>query len=876
MTRGDTLSELCALVDKGDYCLLLGPKYSGRTTLLKALQQRRAEKGEFGTVHIRPFDLVLTDERRFFESFAVLLEQELQRGAGDGTQLWPQDIKSKNYAMATNPDEFNVFLDDLLSKINYRLVLMIDGIDRIPPNILTRLAHIAHALYQTRVTKAFLNNVSFVFAGAISLRYLTFYERPELSPFNVCTDVILRDVNPSEARNLLEQVNDTFGLALRYEAIEAIVEYAGGDLNMVQRMAFLALEHVGTTQEVDRSTVERVVQSITHVTVRHEEESLGYAAMLVEEDPPTLDLVLQLLKGQPCRYEPNASDAALYDEFNITYPEMAGALVLDRADGMPIAWRFRNKITRQFFERHFTPQRIVKIYSALGQFETAVKHCDDLLTKIRADFERNTLTFDDSDLKDVLIAFTNRIYEQSSYELAYHFLALLLREGFGCTAAKYYDYVHTQKTLRAVQFLSELFANDGEVINIDDEGSKGVLEVRALNTKLFAIESAPADTLKIAIPLLNINGDVTGVVSIHSPIEQDSWASLNFKIQIIQRAIRVINIALSKVELDHKGRIIDSARVIKESTQPLEIFVAHKFHDELLRNLREHLGRVSDVFRFEYVDERYRVGLLFNAIEEQIKAAGLCLFEMSMPNNNVYLELGLSIGLNRPGLMFTRDVKGEHIQVPPLVEGIFRFRYPNYHSLIEELTSRVDQLLKRYLVHRSEPDFVHFVSMKITPRQKVCRYAVVLDHNRFGDQEDYRHAVGEVLETHKLRAAYAIGLDVPVTEFVTEAAVSFRQFKLLDLLELIRHADVIIGRVEKMEEDSATGQVFVGLGIALGLAKPEIYMTRLLKDFKGSAISIPSDLKGLQIIEYSALADLKIGLNKKVSVAPDHASTQRL
>ena len=66
----------------------------------------------------------------------------------------------------------------------------------------TRLLRKAHGIYNMRADRknSFLKNISFNFAGSISLRLLTFDQDPTLSPFNVCTDFVLQDLAVSEAR----------------------------------------------------------------------------------------------------------------------------------------------------------------------------------------------------------------------------------------------------------------------------------------------------------------------------------------------------------------------------------------------------------------------------------------------------------------------------------------------------------------------------------------------------------------------------------------------------------------------------------------------------------------------------------------------------
>ena len=58
-----------------------------------------------------------------------------------------------------------------------------------------------------------------------SMRHLTFQERPELSPFNICEEIVLSDLDPVEARKFLDSICRTHRLRFTYDAISAVVEH---------------------------------------------------------------------------------------------------------------------------------------------------------------------------------------------------------------------------------------------------------------------------------------------------------------------------------------------------------------------------------------------------------------------------------------------------------------------------------------------------------------------------------------------------------------------------------------------------------------------------------------------------------------------------
>ncbi len=866
LARKEKIEEVISKIGEGEYCLILGPKYSGRTTLLRAVKAGlQAMPGNI-PVLVHPRELHPAGEKMFFESLAQFIEKELRHG-----KAWPTSLTLEKYRFQENPDVFNSFLDDVLQELGQKLVLLFDSIERIPPEYLARLGWIAHAYYETRTTKPSYRYVSFNFAGAISLRYLTHHMNPKVSPLRICHSVVLRDLSTREARNFLENINDEYQLGFTPDGIEEILHYIGGDTNLLQRVAGLALDAAGSSG-VDRQAVKRAVESL--LKDDHTEESLIYAMKRVEEDRQMFDLILHLLHRQLKPYEPSELEADLYDRYGITYQEMIGMLVLERVEGQPRYWAFRNKLTELFLHSHFNPQRIVRLYTEKMDFDAAVAHCGPLLESVRSEFESNIERFNDHDLKLILAAFTARIRAEDSHEFAYELMAKMLAQGFGCSAVTFYDYISPEGRLAAVTFLKPLFHNDGTEIKVTANGGEGKrIEVEAYKSQLYAVKSE-GDELHIAIPLKNMLEEVTAVITIHTQSRGNNWSRLDLKVRVVEGALNAINKALNQVEDKRKKHIISSVSRLRPTRSKMRVFVAHEFNEELLKNLRDHLGRVSQELKFIFVDQTNTGGLLFAKIMDEIRSSQLGLYEMSTPNNNVCLECGIGIGLNLPGILFIRTAKWSSraalARMPQLLDGLLPFTYQDYTGILENINAKLDRVLESYLDHQSDPSFVHFLGLRIPDRAKKLSYAAVLDHDEFGDQRDYRKTVEGVLGELDLKAVYPLDQQVSIDRYLNEASTGSTSSQLIDVMCLLQHADFVIGRVENIKTPRVA-QIFVALGYCLGRneiygAKPiRIQMSLLQKSPGKKLLEVPSDIKGWnKYFTYSNFEELKTILTTKL------------
>ena len=478
------------------------------------------------------------------------------------------------------------------------------------------------------------------------------------------------------------------------ESLERLVHWAGGDLNLLHRLAGLTLERVGRSSGdgegvefrrasagVRRITPEDIDESVATLVPETgviRDEALRRILFLVEEDRRTLQLVLDLLETEPRRFEQGHAEEVLLQAFGITYPELSGALALGRSSGAPTSWRFRHRLARRLAEVYLTPRRAVRLHVSYGEFEAAERQARRVLTRVRALFTEGRLDFEDSGLADVLLALTNHIYASASDETAYQYMALLLTEAFGCEDLAYYEYVQPDNALKAPKFLSHLFsANSGQTLDLGSTSHQLAREVRAYKSRLFFSDDRDGDRVRVAFPLKSLGGLVTAVIGATLADRRDGAITVGFKVQTIQKALNPINIALNRVEVTLKNRIIDSAQLVRggRARGLLPVFVAHKFNAELLGNMRDHLGRASKALDFSYVDEREASGLLLPAIRRAIESCGLALYEVTKPNNNVYFEIGLGLGLNRPGLLFRRKVEDSgRPSMPTLLAPLMRLQ----------------------------------------------------------------------------------------------------------------------------------------------------------------------------------------------------------
>jgi len=127
----------------------------------------------------------------------------------------------------------------------------------------------------------------------------------------------------------------------------------------------------------------------------------------------------------------------------------------------------------------------------------------------------------------------------------------------------------------------------------------------------------------------------------------------------------------------------------------MQIFVAHAFSTPPLWNYRKPFNLVANKYNmeFKFADEIHKGEHLLDQIEELIVKSNYCLFDVSSPNRNVFLELGFARGrgkdyslLFRPaqGLLYHLGFTERFAELPADIRGLRHITYTRVFPTLAE------------------------------------------------------------------------------------------------------------------------------------------------------------------------------------------------
>ena len=264
-----------------------------------------------------------------------------------------------------------------------------------------------------------------------------------------------------------------------------------------------------------------------------------------------------------------------------------------------------------------------------------------------------------------------------------------------------------------------------------------------------------------------------------------------------------------------------------------QYFVAHHCDPDSFADWRDcivaavaHMNNSSTPLKPYFAGDTILGGFRLCGISEKLYAADFSLFLLPFKEDpNVYLELGIAIGLGRPFFL----IQKRNATIPPVLKGLGM--YTQRGSLVS--------MRKELAGHVREYDFGAVCFIKDLLPAPTKRLYFIGAGEQF-DDEDFEESVKT-----SISAVYTQSLQ-SMTLASLAITSSGSTLLLKKLVETIQQTSCALYRVDT--ESSAT--TFLALGISIGLNRPFLMV-------KKSGSEVPLDIQGMTIYEFSSFRALK-------------------
>jgi len=280
-------------------------------------------------------------------------------------------------------------------------------------------------------------------------------------------------------------------------------------------------------------------------------------------------------------------------------------------------------------------------------------------------------------------------------------------------------------------------------------------------------------------------------------------------------------------------------------------FVAHEFTNKDIRLRLTHALEIADLKPY-FADMELTVDLMLRKICQKILATRAFIVDVSKPNSNVFFELGLAIGFNKPILAIAK----EGCKLPGFLEPFVPFRFAFYADLEQELSKK----MPLWFATAAEVDTLysshcHFLNVLCEDRNRISpgRSYFLLEETYTNDEQMATRSDAD------LRQALLTGLsrfDFQMALFDNVEVTS--DFRFCDLCRASR--DAKFGIVNISKNTTAAVYLFAGLYLGLGID----FLLLVHDSNEPDKKIVPRLLQGLDYLPYKNFTELQENLPDKL------------
>jgi GAF domain-containing protein len=364
--RNDGLvKEILRNISMGNYCTILGPRFSRKSALLQDLKGEIQKDRRRICVYIDLRQIDFTSNDDFLKGFAAKLDQEL----GEETEVNPL------CALETVIDlnSLQNFIEGYIKVLDRVLVLMIDHLERKNevPIPIASLLNVLRNLY-TRMDKDEQHGLVVVISSSLSVADLSLGKG---SPFNIAKPFYIENLSVEQSKKLISTFEAESGYKFFRKALNYFLSMTNGDINLMQ---VLWNHCVVSTQKIDKIIDIRNVRATIHWFLNEEANQylpLQDAAEGIERDPDTLLNILKILELESVRknelyLRPTMDPDALF---------FTGMVRIDKR-GEEQYYSIKNKIYQSYLKGRFHLNKVFNILSREGPLDNAFNYFEQIIS----------------------------------------------------------------------------------------------------------------------------------------------------------------------------------------------------------------------------------------------------------------------------------------------------------------------------------------------------------------------------------------------------------------------------------------------------------------------------------------------------------------
>ncbi len=318
--RETEIDDITAGLLRGDYWAIIGPRQSGKTTLLRQIVNRYPD-AHYVYVNL---GIAPPDERQFYRWLIRLTGEQIpSESAAAGDEGWGESsplYQFRHFLKALRPTDEKeriIFLFDEIEKFSFtgNLLLLWRGI------------------WHERASHPEFIRYSMVVTSSIDLTALS---SPATSPFNIAKNFYMRDFSDQESRRLIDRPFQQLHIKIEAEAKKRLLSLVSGHPQLLQHAGHIM---VGIALKSKRRLTRKDIEETINLLLLTN-SAIELLRRDVRVNEPLRQLIREILTGAKKKFHP-------YKEFSTSG---AGCIVPDKDGLCAIRNRVFDRFLRDLFE----------------------------------------------------------------------------------------------------------------------------------------------------------------------------------------------------------------------------------------------------------------------------------------------------------------------------------------------------------------------------------------------------------------------------------------------------------------------------------------------------------------------------------------------
>jgi GAF domain-containing protein len=481
------IQDLCASVADERVCMLLGPRFTGKTAILREVEKRLAGDEAYLTVFIDLYRVDTATHYTFFRDLSRCFSEALAPGGlaplgGLDNLPFISDAHSGS--------TFGAFLEWATEFLGRGIVLIVDHLEATPTDLFQELLASLRKVYMNQVTAAC--RVAIIVGGALSVAPKTVGPR---SPFhNIARRVFVEGFDYQATWKLINSMLASAGVTPTDKALSLLIRETCGAPILARQITERCLKTTAAsgTRGLKEVAVRRVITQFCRREV-DDYKPLDEAYSLIEYDPDLLECITLLLEqGRvPKRDLPLPLTADL-DPLLLTG-------VVRRDEGA--VYSIQNGIYERFLRERFTPARVGRLMMTSGRWDKAIHSLEKSLRQ--GDLQSRA---------DLLATTVSAMFAAEDMHHAAYFLNRGLVIGFGIQEAKLWYFEPDRQVLKLAGQIGVPRPEESLVapeLSLDADRP----EVRAFRQARF-LRRQSGESSQLILPLMSHGEEAQGILTI--------------------------------------------------------------------------------------------------------------------------------------------------------------------------------------------------------------------------------------------------------------------------------------------------------------------------------------------------------------------------